>query len=253
MGNITVTKLQEWLLRGHSKTAALCQCVADRDNWWPGDGPAPVDSSRRLQGWFSSWLVGTTLASADDLVRFSAETTYLNKSNTHTPQKDIQSKLIDRLWVNGRKERVWKPVESCVDMSATCWTSPTPVLFSAETEASERQYTHDFLEDYLKDDTRKALDVNYSWDVVKLLELRSPRRLYAARIGAARSASATQRCSQLMSTIQIIVRRHQACLSVDDQLGVILLPNDREIWRDQTVFAVWQNEKWNQRTGIRDD
>lgn len=226
-----------------------CRCIPDRESWWPGDGPIPREKKNRTQGWFSLWFVASTAAAATDLMKKSKGPLFFNKSRTIVGRRENQHKVLQNLWVAESQQRLVTQLELFVDVVVACWAKPQPIMFTAETEAASSQETQDFVAAYGRQDTRKDLDNSYSWDFLKLLLLRSPRRLYIARISGAQGVSATQRCDDLLLTFETILGRQSGLLDTGDQLGVILLSGNRRTWRGQVRFAVAENGQLHRQIG----
>lgn len=250
MDEITFESLSRWLLRGHQEAASLDRCVKkDRQNWWPGDGPPVVDSRRGSEGWFSTWLLGMTVTAAADLTPCLKNTTYLNKSGTHLPQKDNQTKLIHKLWTGSASNRIWKPTDILVDATVTCWEERQPILFAAEMEAKTREPVDDCAAIWGTEQDEKKLRGRYSWDFLKLLLLHSPYRLFSAFIEGSRGSSVAERCSELLQTLNVIYDR-SSLVAESEQLGIVLVPGRRNEWREQSILVVVKDGRWDVRKGL---
>lgn len=220
---MNVEELTRWVEEGYEHTAA-CYRPDDPRSFWP-------EAAIPGQGEAALWSLATTLRAAE--ARYRGHTMQLCAPWARGSDTRKMRELVARRWTDYRG-RSHAPYEVMVDYTIHDWGERRPLLVCAESEMYAFHGTGGTMEG----------EDEYSWEFYKFLLTPGRLRLFFARVGPVRGVEGPTRRDQLEETLESLLRAYgPGLLGANDELGVVLLPEEREgeAWRDLRICA-WDLE-----------
>lgn len=202
-------------LVGQGQATSWCWALVIRIGMWLDDGQAPLDLAVPWHGL------------------------------THQP---FRRHLVDQLWRNPR--RTHSACEVLVDYTITNYaTRGNPLVLSAESE----MYAGHGCGPGMGDANGGRVD-DYTWDFYKLLLVKSPRRLFVARVGAVgagKDEDGASRVAALRRSLDELMSWYGSGLVGEDELVIVLMEEDPRIAWHGVWLGEWTGSviRWTQPAG----
>lgn len=201
------------------ETTAPYYEAQDPNDWWPRRGIGG-------QGAATSWVWAIVLYAARARHvggRISFSSPYHGKNH-----REVRKRLVETLWTDDPR-RTHEPYEVLVDFIFHEWDSQHPIWLTAESELYAEHGVGDSL----------TSSDDYSWDFYKLLVVPSPFRLFVARVGDSGVETGDARCDTLVRSLSTMVQSWgRSLLRINDELGVVLLPENGQQWQDLRILCL---------------
>lgn len=216
-----IDDLVGWVDAGYGDVSKALRPKSASD-WWPPSG-------KNGQGFATTWAWAVVLHAANARCPKDQGQIMFSAPFHGKKHEQLRSELVRQVWTSNGTRRTHNVYEIVLDFSVHDWQANSPVLLTAESEM--------FAGHGVGDELTRAHD--YSWDFFKLMLVRSPLRLFLARVGAIGNESGCTRRDALVASLKHIVELYgEQLLHERDELGGVVLPEDRTEWRDARFFVV---------------